>query len=64
MAVGSDMAQGEGNFRDANLANELREPVLFDAALEPHRALPRSGLIVVMLAAGIITLGVGGNTPS
>jgi uncharacterized membrane protein len=34
-------------------------PILFDAVLEPHRALPRSGFIVVMLAAGVITLGIG-----
>lgn len=34
-------------------------PILFDVLLEPHRALPQSGFIAVMLALGIITLGLG-----
>lgn len=44
---------------DAPRQAAIPEPILFDAVLEPHRALPRSGFIVVMLAAGVITLGVG-----
>ena len=61
------MAQGSGELVGADRskisatdrAAALAQPILFDAVLEPHRALPRSGFIVVMLAAGLITLAVG-----
>jgi uncharacterized membrane protein len=38
---------------------EATEALYFDAVLEPHRALSRNGFLVVILAAGAISLGVG-----
>ena len=38
---------------------DVAGPVLFDAVLEPHRSLSRSGFFVVILLIGAVTLAFG-----
>jgi uncharacterized membrane protein len=52
---------GKGDAAGVRGASEVSggKPTLFDAVLEPHRSLSRSGFFVVILCIGIVTLGFG-----
>ncbi|PPR21976.1 MAG: hypothetical protein CFH39_01499 [Alphaproteobacteria bacterium MarineAlpha10_Bin2] len=53
--------KGNGEATGVNGASEVSggKTLLFDAVLEPHRSLSRSGFFAVILVIGIITLGFG-----
>ncbi len=56
------MAESGKHNPDIAAAEERSEadaPLYFDAVLEPHRALSRSGFVAVILIAGAISLAVG-----
>ncbi len=55
--VGKD---GQSQIRGASESSaDVAGPLLFDAVLEPHHSLSRSGFFVVILTVGAITLGFG-----